>query len=70
MSRGVGGGFPRVRHAQHHGYGTEKYKAAENGATLFQQSVGFDCIRFPTPLFAPLIHERESPSSRLMSGIQ
>ena len=22
MSRGVGGGFPRVHHAQHHGYGT------------------------------------------------
>ncbi len=26
MSCGVGGGFPRVRHAQHHGYGTEKQR--------------------------------------------
>ncbi len=28
MSRGIGGGFPRVRHAQHRGQGTEKWTHA------------------------------------------
>ncbi len=30
MSRGVGGGFPRVRHAQHRCYWTEKWTHAQN----------------------------------------
>jgi hypothetical protein len=39
MSRGVEGGFPRVRHAQHHGYGTETWIETRTAPTASTGSI-------------------------------